>query len=278
MQLKDILAWSFLVAAGPVFGRTTPISQRREAALSSHIQARDLPNLPSDDALNSYGLKKDSKERNFYDAFLEFEKDKAGDDKGLDNYWAFYSGKETHESINDFVKEFNDDKKHHEGLKDGDDKKITIPGEVYPDPESSDKIQDAQGKWMDEDDSDDSLTKVAAMPIAVMSWRGAQRAAKAGGIIRFLTLEKMADLEPGKYWTTFEAYELTKEGSNVEQILRYTNGKTDEKPKQIWKKGDKPLGSAVNWANWQPKEDTAKEEMGDDEFEKSKDEAKDAKD
>ncbi|CAJ2500894.1 Uu.00g037470.m01.CDS01 [Anthostomella pinea] len=235
MQLKDIIAY------------------RRQEARSSRIQARELPNLVTDEgALEGYGLKQGSNERS------STTRDK------------------THQSIGKFVDEFNKDKKHHEGITPQYPKEITIPGTVYPDADGDKGIQKAQTDWLDDVDyDDDALEKVGAMPIAMFSWRGAQRAAEAGGIIRFLTLKDRDDLVDGSYWATFKAYELTKEGTNVEEILRYNDDEMDKQPKPIWKKGDKPLGSAVNWSDWKSKKDDAEDEVGKDQFEKDEDRLKD---
>lgn len=177
------------------------------------------------------------------------------------------------------MKEFNDGK-YHEGLAEGDDKKMTIPGEVYPDVESVEDLQNVQIDWMD--DKEDQLNKIAAFPIAMMSWRGAQRAAQAGGHIRYVGKEGEPDLPEKRIWSTVEAFELTKEGTKIESITRYNLGKGADGKKEIWKKGDKPLGEKVNFDKWGVNEEEAKkafaEEVGEGKFEEVKEHIKDEAD
>lgn len=269
MQFKNLLTLSLLGLANA--------SPLRNRGATHSLSARAPPNVPSD--LDSYGLKKDSWERKYYDAFIKWEDDKVDDGAGLDKYWVFWAGPNV-EDISKWAKEYNDDGKYHDGLKPDDKKKITIPGEVYPDIEGVEDLQKVQSEWMD--DKEDQLEKIVAMPIAMMSWRGAQRAAQAGGIVRYVGKEGEDNVPDKRIWSSVEAYELTKEGSKVESIERYNFGKGGVK--QIWKKGDKPLGSKVNFEKWNTNEDEAKkafeEELkdGKDKYEDLKEEIKDEAD
>ena len=77
----------------------------------------------------------------------------------------------------------------------------------------------------------------------VASYGSARMAAVEGGNVRILMPTGVPDLPPGKFWTDIEAYELTREGSNVKKIWRYDAANLDTLPEPIWQRGDPPLGN-----------------------------------
>jgi hypothetical protein len=82
----------------------------------------------------------------------------------------------------------------------------------------------------------------------VGSYGAARLAAVRGGKIRLL----MPKSEPnntteGKFWTDFEAYQLTNSGSNVQEIWRFNSEAFDDAPVLIWKQGDPRIRNLPNF-------------------------------
>jgi len=67
----------------------------------------------------------------------------------------------------------------------------------------------------------------------VASYGSARLAAVRGGNARILMPKDAADTPNNRFWTDFEAYELTKPGSNVQSIWRYNSANFDEAPTQM---------------------------------------------
>lgn len=78
---------------------------------------------------------------------------------------------------------------------------------------------------------------------AVTSFACARTAARRGGDVRILAPKDGNLQKENKFWTEFEAYELTRPESKVDRILRYDMDNLDAEPVVMWKKGDPPLGN-----------------------------------
>ncbi|CAJ2506505.1 Uu.00g006350.m01.CDS01 [Anthostomella pinea] len=186
----------------------------------------------------------------YYQKFVELEKDKVKDDAGVNNHWVFYSGDAGIIGKDTFVYEFNNGQ-HREGLKDNDKETMIYARYIYENVIASNDL-----KKIENDFPSDQKNKADLMDMAMLSFRGAQRAAQRGGIIRFVTSPSMSNADPKKFWTQWEAWILTNGNSKVEKILRYdvTMDKNDDpifaEPREIWKKGDKALGVKPNYKTW----------------------------
>jgi hypothetical protein len=81
----------------------------------------------------------------------------------------------------------------------------------------------------------------------IASYGAARLAAVRGGNVRILMPKDVANTPDGRYWTDFEAFELTKPGSNVQSIWRYNSADFDEAPTQMWTKGMPPIGNQARF-------------------------------
>lgn len=100
-----------------------------------------------------------------------------------------------------------------------------LPNQVGPAPSSNAKF------WFD----------------MISSYGSARLAALRGGKVRILMPKDEPNTPDAKFWTDFEAFELTKPESNVEEIWRYNSAAFDDAPIKIWSQGDAPIGNQANF-------------------------------
>lgn len=80
------------------------------------------------------------------------------------------------------------------------------------------------------------------------SYAAARLAAIRGGNVRILMRPDAPNTPEGRFWTNFEAYEVTKPGSNVQGIWRYNADDLDAPPTKIWTQGDPTMGNPPDFS------------------------------
>ena len=91
----------------------------------------------------------------------------------------------------------------------------------------------------------------------VLSFACARLASTRGGPVRILIPKGQDIMPPHKFWSDFEAYELTKPGGKVTDLWRYDSNDPSAPPELAWSRarGDPPLGVPVDFSKtmiWWP--------------------------
>ncbi|KAF6800256.1 hypothetical protein CMUS01_15570 [Colletotrichum musicola] len=175
--------------------------------------------------------------RNVFRIFDEFERSRTN--RHENSHWLFYTQLRpgmTDSLIPTFRLRFNMEGKYR-GDKESNDRndndEITSFGTAYNLEPLLDKLKGSRySDWMID---------------AMVSFACARAAARRGGDARILGPKGVNLQKENKFWTEFEAYELTRPGSKIDRILRYDMDNLDAEPVVMWKKGDPPLGNEADF-------------------------------
>jgi hypothetical protein len=149
--------------------------------------------------------------------------------------YLFYTGTTANGKLNDFRREVKEQNLHREGADGGP------PGtEVRPYREVLGNLQGFRpNPYVKGPDGNPSTYFQGA----VNSFIEASEARKLSKPVRYIASKKDdPNSMPGSYWHHFEAYELTRPGTQIPGVWRYNADENFANPNQIWRPGDAPLG------------------------------------